>query len=104
MAQVTVQINGRSYQVACGDGEQDRIAGLAGYVDEKVQELVGAIGNVGDQRLLVMASLLLADEVFEARDGGASNGKAAAAERVRADSIEALAERIDRLAARLESA
>ena len=104
MAQVTVQINGSSYQVACGDGEQDRITGLAGYVDEKVQELVGAIGNVGDQRLLVMASLLLADEVFEARDGGAANGKAAAAERARADSIEALAERIDRLAARLESA
>ena len=104
MAQVTVQINGRSYQVACGDGEQDRISGLAGYVDEKVQELVGAIGNVGDQRLLVMASLLLADEVFEAREGSGVNGKAAAAERARADSIEALAERIDRLAARLESA
>lgn len=103
MAQVTVQINGRGYQVACGDGEQERIAGLAGYVDEKVQELVGAIGNVGDQRLLVMASLLLADEVFEAREGGAS-AKAVAAERVRADSIEALAERIERLAARLESA
>ncbi len=103
MAQVTVQINGRGYQVACGDGEQERIAGLAGYVDEKVQELVGAIGNVGDQRLLVMARLLLADEVFEARDGG-PNGKAAVAERARADSIEALAERIDRLAARLESA
>ena len=103
MAQVTVQINGRGYQVACGDGEQERIAGLAGYVDEKVQELVGAIGNVGDQRLLVMASLLLADEVFEAREGGGS-AKAVAAERARADSIEALAERIDRLAARLESA
>lgn len=103
MAQVTVQINGRGYQVACGDGEQERITGLAGYVDEKVQELVGAIGNVGDQRLLVMASLLLADEVFEAREG-ATNGKAAAAERARADSIEALAERIERLAARLESA
>ena len=103
MAQVTVQINGRGYQVACGDGEQERIAGLAGYVDEKVQELVGAIGNVGDQRLLVMASLLLADEVFEAREG-VGGAKAAAAERARADSIEALAERIERLAARLESA
>jgi cell division protein ZapA len=103
MAQVTVQINGRAYQVACGDGEQERIAGLAAYVDGKVQELVEAIGNVGDQRLLVMASLLLADEIFEGKDNSA-NGKAAQAEKKRADAIEALAERIERLAARLETA
>lgn len=102
MAQVNVQINGRSYQVACGDGEQDRIAGLAGYVDGKVKELVEALGNVGDQRLLVMATLLLADEVFEAREGGV-NGKAAAAEKVRAEAIDALAERLDRIASRLET-
>ena len=57
MAQVTVQINGRNYQVACGDGEQERISGLAAFVDGKVQELVGSLGNIGDQRLLVMASL-----------------------------------------------
>lgn len=100
MAQVTVQINGRGYQVACGDGEQDRIAGLAAYVDEKVQELVGAIGNVGDQRLLVMASLLLADEIFETREGGAPKP----ARDGSAEAIAALAERLDRLAAKLESA
>jgi len=103
MAQVTVQINGRGYQVACGEGEEQRIAGLAAYVDTKVQELVGALGNIGDQRLIVMASLLLADEIFEGREER-STGKAAAAERQRAESLEALAERIDRLAARLESA
>ncbi len=100
MAQVTVQINGRSYQVACGDGEQERITGLAGYVDGKVQELVGALGNVGDQRLLVMACLLLADEIFEGRDGGGAD--TAAVERNGA-AIAALAERIERLAVRLET-
>jgi cell division protein ZapA len=102
MAQVTVQINGRNYQVACGDGEQERISGLAAFVDGKVQELVGSLGNIGDQRLLVMVSLLLADELWEQREGDPAketngNAKSAAA-------IEALAERLDRIAARLESA
>ena len=100
MAQVTVQINGRGYQVACGEGEEQRIAGLAAYVDEKVQELVGALGNVGDQRLIVMASLLLADEIFETRDGT----RAAEGEKQRGATIESLAERLDRIAAKLEAA
>jgi len=101
MAQVTVAINGRQYQVACGEGEEERIAGLAGYVDGKVQELVEAIGNVGDQRLLVMASLLLADELFEIKENGHAPDHGA---KRRAATLEALAERLDRLVAKLESA
>ena len=82
MAQVRVQINNRGYQVACGDGEQERITRLAGYVDGKVQALVRDIGNVGDQRLVVMASLLLADEVFEKRgDGGPASAPGRATRR-----------------------
>ena len=102
MAEVSVQINGRNYKVACGPGEEERIAGLASFVDSKVQDLVSALGNVGDQRLLVMASLLLADELWELREGGQApsndngNGK-------RAKSIEALADRLDRLAEKLEA-
>ncbi|MBN34695.1 MAG: cell division protein ZapA [Rhodospirillaceae bacterium] len=105
MAQVTVQINGRGYQVACGVGEEERIAGLAAFVDTKVQELVGALGNVGDQRLLVMASLLLADELWELREGAkSSTGPAPAAnDGATAASIEALADRLDQLAERLEA-
>lgn len=103
MAQVTVQINGRGYQVACGDGEQERIAGLARYVDDKVQELVGALGNVGDQRLLVMASLLLADEIMEMHEGGAGTGGSGEAARQRAAALDTLAERMEQLAARLET-
>ncbi|MBC6440267.1 MAG: cell division protein ZapA [Rhodospirillales bacterium] len=103
MAEVSVQINGRSYKVACGPGEEERITGLASFVDSKVQDLVSALGNVGDQRLLVMASLLLADELWDLREGGGQvrsndDGKAG-----RARSIEALAERLDRLADRLEA-
>jgi cell division protein ZapA len=102
MAQVTVQINGRGYQVACGEGEEQRIAGLAAYVDAKVQDLVGALGNIGDQRLIVMASLLLADEIMEMQEqaGGTGGGEGGAR---RSAALEALAERVERLAARLET-
>lgn len=102
MAQVTVQINGRNYQVACGDGEQERISGLAAFVDGKVQELVGSLGNIGDQRLLVMASLLLADELWEQREGGAPP-KPSNSETKSAAAIEALADRLDQIASRLEA-
>ena len=100
MTQVTIRINGRGYEVACGPGEEERIAGLAAYVDGKVRDLVASLGDVGDQRLLVLTSLLLADELWELRESGAAarNGGDA-----RAASIEALADRLDRLIETLEA-
>ena len=65
MAQIMVKINGRAYPVACEDGQEDHVAKLAGYIDAKVGELVGQVGQVGEARLLVMASLLLADEMAD---------------------------------------
>ena len=67
MASVDVSINGRNYQIACENGEEDRLSKLAEYVDERVQELVVAVGQAGDTRLLVMVSLLIADELYEAQ-------------------------------------
>ena len=63
MAQVDVTINDRSYRIACDDGQDVHVTQLADYVDRRVQELVSAVGQVGDARLLVMASLLIADEL-----------------------------------------
>jgi cell division protein ZapA len=63
---VNVMVNGRAYTLACDDGEEDHLKELAGLVDEKVRELLGSVGQVGDQRLLLMASLLMADELHEA--------------------------------------
>lgn len=105
MGQVTVRINNREYQVTCGPGEEERITGLAGYVDGKVQELVGRLGNVGDQRLLVMSNLMLADELWELRENGSAPSEGADHDRAgMAASIEALADRLDRLAETLEAA
>ncbi len=66
MAEVTVTINGRSYTVACDDGQEAHLQHLAGHIDRRVGELVESLGQLGEPRLLVMASLLIADELSDA--------------------------------------
>ncbi len=61
MAQVSVEINGRKYQIACDDGQEAHLKRLGDYIDNRVQELIAGVGQVGDERLLVMVSLLFAD-------------------------------------------
>ena len=65
MSQVTVTINGRKYDISCDNGEEAHLTQLAEYVDRRVDELVAKVGQVGDARLLVMTSLLCADELSE---------------------------------------
>ena len=67
MATVTVEINGRPYAVGCADGQEDRVRVLAKQFDTHVQNVAGDVGHVGDIRLFLMAALLLADELHEAR-------------------------------------
>jgi cell division protein ZapA len=62
MPLVNVMVNARAYTIACDEGEEEHLKMLSGIVDEKVRELLGTVGQVGDQRLLLMAALLLADE------------------------------------------
>ncbi|MGB3720030.1 MAG: cell division protein ZapA [Hyphomicrobiaceae bacterium] len=61
-------LNGRTYRLRCEDGEEQRLFALAEHVREKVDQLVRDFGQIGDDRLLLMASLLVADELFEARE------------------------------------
>ena len=73
MAQVDVSVNGQSYRIACEDGQEDRLVDLATMVDEKVLELVNQIGQVGSNRLLVMAALIIADELVDLKNEAASS-------------------------------
>tara|TARA_B100000927_G_scaffold165663_1_gene133447 strand:+ start:548 stop:868 length:321 start_codon:yes stop_codon:yes gene_type:complete len=68
LAQVDVSVNGQSYRIACEDGQEDRLVDLAAMVDEKVIELVNQIGQVGSNRLLVMAALIIADELVDLKN------------------------------------
>lgn len=103
MAEVTLFLNGRGYRIACADGQEPHIEKLGRFIDGKVQELVRQVGQVGDARLLAMASLMIADELAEARGGiDAAGGQAKSADAA-AEAIESVAKRIDALAARLEA-
>ena len=103
MAQVEVTINGRDYRIACDDGQEEHLEGLAAYVDRRVSELVSAVGQVGEARLLVMVSLLIADELSETYASLENGGSADAADKLAA-ATEALAEKIETIAAKLEPA
>ena len=65
MAQLSVNIGGRPYRLACNPGEEPHLESLAAIVDGKIKEMRGAFGEIGDQRLVVMAALTIADEVGE---------------------------------------
>lgn len=116
MPQVVVSINTRSYAVACGDGEEQHLLHLATEVDRRVSELARDIGQVGDARLLLMASLLMADDLEEAQErasvaeaalGAAQEttadvtGKVQEIEAKSAGFVERLAQRVETIAARL---
>ncbi len=68
MALVNVMISGRAYTIACDDGEEEHLRELGALVDAKAREVQETVGQVGDQRLLLMAALLMADELIEARN------------------------------------
>jgi cell division protein ZapA len=116
MGQVAITIRGRSYPIACDDGQDEHVIRLASYLDKRAVELERTVGVVGEARLLVMVALLIADELAEAheelRDArDAVSGAEQAARRATLESVERriapalgrLAERLDDIAGRLEA-
>jgi cell division protein ZapA len=67
MKHVNVTINGRQYRMACEEGQEARLVGLAKDLDLRIAELRGKFGEIGDQRLEVMSALTVADELLDAR-------------------------------------
>jgi len=113
MAQVSVTINGRVYRMACDDGQEDHLTRLARELDARIARLRESFGEIGDTRLTVMAALMVADELAEAKRSVKSveqeiesfkearavlGDRFEANERVVAEAIENAAERIEQLA------
>ena len=109
MPTVDIVINGRNYGVSCGDGEELRLKRLAQYVDARVREQVEAAGPLGDTRLLVLTSLLIADELDDALSeikrlqAGNRSRAPAPQDHDAAETVDRIAERLERLAADMES-
>jgi len=112
MAKVSVTLNGRAFTIGCEEGQQAYLRELAGHVDGHVRDLADKVGQIGDLRLLLMASLIVADEMRELngevealRDENTDlKGKLSGCEaRRRADRAD-FAERLNAAAERLETA
>ena len=111
MAQVQVTIGGRNYRLACNPGEEAHLEGLARNLDARIAEMRTAFGEIGDQRLTVMAALVFADETVEARRAAEREiaraselAQAVAAARAESDArMDELAKAIEGVAARVES-
>jgi cell division protein ZapA len=68
MAQVNLTVNGRVYRMACEDGEEDHVAELGQRFDSAINELRGVLGEIGDQRLMVMAGILMTDRLGDTEE------------------------------------
>ena len=112
MSHVNVTINGRQYRMACEEGQETRLLRLAEMLESRVTDLRGKFGEIGDQRLTVMASLTIADELqdaerrirgFEEEIEVLREGRVAASDRARAtqsaiaNALNAASDRIERM-------
>ncbi|MFQ5534867.1 MAG: cell division protein ZapA [Sphingomonadales bacterium] len=98
---MTLTVNGRSYEIACEDGQERRLGELATYIDGKMSALNSALGRVADTRLFLMTALVLADELFESRDRENTDREA---EETFARTLDDVARRIEHIAERIEDA
>ncbi len=98
MAEVELHIAGRSYRVACRDGEEENLRSAARMVDSKSREALAGLGTLSEARQLLFASLLLADQLIDKEGSSAP----LAADSVIAERAEALASRLESLANTLE--
>jgi len=105
MANIDVEIGGRRYNVACKDGEEEHLRGLAATVDRRAHDAAGALGNLPETRQLLFAALLIADDLKEVRSGmGLPDPVPPPPDPAVAEALERLAARMETLAETLERA
>src|SRR5665213_2058428 len=107
MGQVFVKVNGREFPLSCADGQEPRIRRPAQYVDATIGEFTKVLGQVGEARLILLAALIISDELSDANEalqqernrtratGVSDNADAAAGVRSTAQRIESIAARLE---------
>ncbi|MBX3562138.1 MAG: cell division protein ZapA [Sphingomonas sp.] len=104
MASIDVEVAGRRYNVACRDGEEAHLRGLAATVDRRARDAETALGGLTESRQLLFAALLIADDLKEVRAGnGIADPEPLPPDPAVAEALERLAGRMERLADALES-
>lgn len=104
MAQVTVTVNGRVHTIGCDEGEEARVRELAAFVDKRALELARTIGTASESRVLLMTALLIADDLAVCHEDIERLRQAAATATPATQRAGDLADRLEALTARLESA
>jgi len=117
MPQIVVTIDAKTYRMACAEGEEDHLVQLAGEMDRRINELRGSFGEIGDQRLAIMAGIMASDELADARgriselEARLSDAQASAREMHRggeagdrrlAEHLNGVSDVLDEIAAKLE--
>lgn len=67
MATVSVTIDGKTYRMACDEGQEQHLTSLAQQLDHYISHLKSSFGEIGDHRLSVMAGIMVMDELVEAK-------------------------------------
>lgn len=118
MPSINVTINGKNYRMACDEGQEAHLEALAAELDSRVNSLKGSFGDIGDQRLTVMAGVMVTDEMLEMKkrvdslesemarlreNGALQSREKQAGDDDLAKSIEGIAQSIEALSKRLGS-
>ena len=103
MPMVDLSIAGRTYQVACREGEEESLRAAGRLVDGKSREALAGLGTLSEARQFLFASLLLADQLLDKDPAAQPAPQAPAEDPALVSRAEALAERLESLAAQLEN-
>ena len=103
MAEISITINGRNYGIACDDGQEKRVVELARYVDTRLREIARAGAATNESHLLVLTSIILADEIADMKAQGAQSPGATMGVKMTDEEEEAIVSAIDLLASRIDA-
>ncbi len=105
MAQITIKINGYAYVVGCEDGQEGHLQAMAGDIERRIERIKSLGGQSGEARLLLLAGLLMADELHDLRKTLAEPKTPSEQQGARSPSaadLKALADRAEHIAAAFE--
>ena len=67
MANVSIKFNGKDYILSCDDGQEESLKKLASFLSKKYDDLKSKLGNIGENKLLLITSIKVMDEYFETK-------------------------------------
>ena len=67
MANINIKFNGKEYLLSCDDGQEEHLQELSVYLDNKFNDIKNSLGNIGENKLLLITSIKIMDEYFETK-------------------------------------